>query len=49
MLEDEADAAVASAAVRRLLTLKVDIPTFGELQTRDDPQQRRLAGAGGAE
>ena len=49
MLEDEADAALLDRHVGRVLVAEEDAPGIGHLQPGDDPQERRLAGAGWAE
>ena len=45
VLEHEADAAVADVLRRGILVVEQDGPRVGDLEARDDPQQRRLAGA----
>ena len=46
VLEHEADAAVARVARRGVFPVEQHGPRVGRLQPRDDPQHRRLAGAG---
>ncbi len=45
VLEDEADAAVARAALGRVLAVEEHVAGVGELESGDDAQQRRLARA----
>src|SRR5262249_54386886 len=49
VLEDEADAAVAHADARDVLAVEQHLARILELEPGDDPQQRRLARARGAE
>ena len=49
MLEDEADLALAHRLSGRVLAVEVDRALIRRLQAGDDPQQRGLAGARGAE
>ena len=49
MLEDEADVALLRSELGRILARDQDLAVVGELETGDDPEQRRLAGAARSE
>ena len=49
MLEHEADAAVAHRNVGRVLVAEIDVAAVGVFEAGDHAQDRRLAGARGAE